>query len=50
MHIRLPYRTSANHASTHDAPRRPSESSTRAKRKSAGMRASNLLGKLLVHG
>jgi two-component system sensor histidine kinase AlgZ len=50
VHIRLPYRTSANHASTRDAPRPPGQPSSRAKRKSAGMRASNLLGKLLVHG
>jgi two-component system sensor histidine kinase AlgZ len=50
VHIRLPYRTSAGHAPTHDAPRRRTESSSRARRKDAGMRTSNLMGKLLVHG
>jgi two-component system sensor histidine kinase AlgZ len=50
VHIRLPYRTSSKHASTHDAPRRRVESPSHGKRKDAGMRASNLFGKLLVHG
>jgi two-component system sensor histidine kinase AlgZ len=50
VHIRLPYRTSAKHEPGRSDPRRSGEPSSRAKRKATGMRASNLLGKSLVHG
>jgi len=49
VHIRLPYRTSANPDLARD-PRRPADSSHRAKRNGNGVRASNLLERSLAHG
>jgi two-component system sensor histidine kinase AlgZ len=49
VHIRLPYRTSANAAPARD-PRRPAEAPPRTKRDRNGLRASNLLGRFHAHG
>lgn len=53
VHIRLPYRTSADPDVARERPRRPAEASSRAKRNgngAAGARASNLLERLFAHG
>lgn len=53
VHIRLPYRTSADPDVAQERQRRPAESSSRAKRSgngAAGARASNLLERSLAHG
>ncbi|HEY5862462.1 MAG TPA: hypothetical protein VIX61_05195, partial [Casimicrobiaceae bacterium] len=51
VHIRLPYRTSANSEVARDRARRPADlpSPPRAKRTDKGLRASNFLGKLSAH-
>ena len=48
VHIRLPYRTSAN-PDVARAEKRPPDASPRARRNGTGLRASNLLGRLLAH-
>jgi two-component system sensor histidine kinase AlgZ len=50
VHIRLPYRTSANPDVAHAEQRRATGGSPRAKRNGNGLRASNLLGRSLSHG
>jgi two-component system, LytTR family, sensor histidine kinase AlgZ len=48
VHIRLPYRTAA-HPDVARAEKRVADASPRAKRNGTGLRASNLLGRLLAH-